>query len=374
MKPMRPAEAEHGVVWRQTPTTCFKYNGWPSVTRDENGVLYAAASSMRLTHVDPVGKNCMWVSRDEGKTWTPPIVVNDSYFDDRDTGITYAGNGRLVMTWFTSFYRDYCQSLIDAEWFGDRDKSITRGFAECWRHISDEEKREYTGTFVKISEDYGVTWSENIRVPLTAPHGCSVCSDGRLIYMGKEHTGDFRKPSPIALYESRDGGYHWDRVGTIPEGADTTYRDMHEPHVVELQSGRLLGAIRVHGRSSAPENSVYLTHSDDGGKTWTVPECLGVDGMPPHLLVNSSGAIICSYGCRNPDAPDGRSESAVVSYDGGETWTEDYFLAPCEGPQFDLGYPASVELSDGSILTVYYQALPGEWHTSVLYTKWKLNR
>ena len=85
MKSFRP-EVEHGIVFRQKPTTCFKYNGWPTVCKDENGVLYAAASSMRMSHVDPTGKNCMWISKDEGKTWCPPIVVNDSYFDDRNAG------------------------------------------------------------------------------------------------------------------------------------------------------------------------------------------------------------------------------------------------------------------------------------------------
>ena len=118
--------------------------------------------------------------------------------------------------------------------------------------------------------------------------------------------------------------------------------------------------------------SVYTTFSDDKGKTWSVPKCIGVDGLPPHLLVHSSGAIICSYACRTEG---NHSERAVVSYDNGETWTEDYCLydfAEHNVLQKDMGYPASVELSDGSILTVYYQCLPGQWHTSVLYTKWRL--
>ena len=42
----------------------FKYNGWPSVCKDDRGVLYAVASSMRLSHVDPCGKNCMYMSYD----------------------------------------------------------------------------------------------------------------------------------------------------------------------------------------------------------------------------------------------------------------------------------------------------------------------
>ena len=67
-------------------------------------------------------------------------------------------------------------------------------------------------------------------------------------------------------------------------------------------------------------------------------------------------------------------ERAVVSYDNGKTWTEDYELDMHVSPnQHDLGYPASVELSDGSIYTVYYQAFGDEDMTSILATKWRLN-
>ena len=40
--------------------------------------------------------------------------------------------------------------------------------------------------------------------------------------------------------------------------------------------------------------------------------------------------------------------------------------------QYDLGYPCTAELPDGSLITVYYQSLKGDWYPSVLYTKWKL--
>ena len=70
MREIRP-QAEQGIVWRN-PKSIFKYNGWPSVCRDERGVLYATASSFRIQHVDPVGKNAMFVSFNDGKTWTRP--------------------------------------------------------------------------------------------------------------------------------------------------------------------------------------------------------------------------------------------------------------------------------------------------------------
>ncbi len=43
-------ERKHGIVNRAT-NTFFEMQGWPSVCRDENGVLYAVASGMRMGHV-----------------------------------------------------------------------------------------------------------------------------------------------------------------------------------------------------------------------------------------------------------------------------------------------------------------------------------
>ena len=42
-------EVTQGIVNRVT-TSYFRYQGWPSVARDENGTLYAVASSFRTHH------------------------------------------------------------------------------------------------------------------------------------------------------------------------------------------------------------------------------------------------------------------------------------------------------------------------------------
>ena len=362
-------ETEHGIVYRNVDNTLFKYNGWPTIARDDRGVLYVTASSMRLTHGDPAGKNCMWVSFNEGKTWTKPIVVNDSKFDDRDTGICYIGGGKMVISWFTETDHEFYDGLINATWYHPEDKALTQGFGNMLKNLSSDEIEDGIAAFVKCSDDYGVTWSDPIKVPLTSPHGPSLCADGSLVFMGKEMKGEYVAPVPIVVYTSRDAGHTWEHTGTVPAGDDCTIEQMHEPHVIELPNGRLLGAIRVHGRPNDPPHTVYTTFSDDHGKTWSTPVSIDTDGMPPHLMVHSSGAVLCAYGCRT----EGKwSERVAVSYDNGETWTEDYLLDDRLGPQKDLGYPSSVELSDGSILTVYYQALPTDVHTSVLYTKWRL--
>lgn len=359
-------DVEHGVVHRVTGSL-FNYHGWPSICKDNRGVLYAAASGFRITHVDPCGKNCMYMSFNEGKTWTPPIVVNDSFLDDRDTGVFAWGDGNMVLSWFSERDPDDCEPMQSYDWLPDCCKSMVKGFAGSWKTLP---KEELIGrSYVKMSKDHGVTWTDPVVVPVTSPHGPVVLEDGTMVYMGKYMNPDYLAPNPICVYSSHDGGMTWEHTGDIPEGNGITNENMHEPHMIELPSGRLLGAIRIHGITSQPDYTVYITHSDDKGKTWSTPVGIGVDGSPPHLMLHSSGAVICSYSRRRSE--NDRGERACVSYDGGETWSEDYDIAS-KMKQADHGYPASVELSDGSILTVYYMSYGYETNCSVLSTRWRL--
>lgn len=90
---------EFGVVGRITEGF-FRYQAWPTVAKDEKGVLYVGTSSHRLGHVCPFGKDYLYISRDDGATWEGPIIVNDSLLDDRDAGLRAWGDGQLVLTWF----------------------------------------------------------------------------------------------------------------------------------------------------------------------------------------------------------------------------------------------------------------------------------
>lgn len=366
MREIRP-QAEQGIVWRN-PKSIFKYNGWPSVCRDERGVLYATASSFRIQHVDPVGKNAMFVSFNDGKTWTRPIVVNDSYLDDRDTGVASLGDGKMIISWFSLRYDDDCAGHANFEWEKPYDKETILSMGRVCKLLPQEEMK--SGAYVKVSDDYGVSWSEPIAVPMTAPHGPSRLSDGRAVFLGKDMFPREDGKSHIASYISADGGRTWEKTGDVPLPPDLTWDHLHEPHVIELPSGRLLGAIRVHCRQVEPVNTCYTTYSDDGGKTWSMPKSTDVDGLPPHLFLHSSGAVILSYACR---ASEKKSERAAVSYDGGETWSDDYVLND-NIPFSDLGYPATTECADGSLITVYYQCYPGDDFCSVLQTKWKLEK
>jgi len=370
MKTIHP-EAAHGII-HHVKNSLYGYQGWPTVAKDENGVLYAVCSGFRVQHICPFGKTVMYISKNNGRTWTPPIVINDTYMDDRDAGILYLGNGKMLVSWFTHSPEEYTKRYRD--WIVNNAgaaRQMVEGALADYASLPEEE--QVGGSYIRISEDYGVTWGDIIRVPVSAPHGPNVKKDGTLIYFGnkmyrdKVHIGKVDANDWLAFCVSSDGGQTWQERHTfaMPDWV-TEDVDLCEPHVIELPTGRLYGVIRIDGGGRF---SIATTYSDDGGCTWSELVDTGVKGAPPHLLLHSSGALICSFGRRSE--PYG--EFAWVSYDMGETWAEEYAI-DTNATDGDLGYPATVELEDGSLLTVYYQKLPGEEKTSLLYTQWKLGK
>lgn len=355
---------EHGIVGR-IGDGIFRYQGWPTVCRDERGVLYAASSGYRLGHVCPCGKNIMFVSEDEGKSWTSPIVINDTVLDDRDAGIVSLGNGKMLLSWFNHPMEFYEERYYDVEHFVPAAKlPIARACIDYWKQLG--EKENHKGSFVKLSNDYGRTWGKAIKVPATSPHGPIKLSDGKLIWIGREFHSEYPTDA-ILVMESADDGETWQVISEIEQPEQYKGALFCEPDVAELPDGRLIGAIRVQGKPVPFGFTIFTCFSDDRGKTWTTPECLGISGSPPHLFVHSSGALVMTY-ARRQDPP---RICARLSYDGGKTFGEEIALNP--SVTSDNGYPSTVELSDGTMLTAYYQRLPEDDFCSILYTKWRID-
>ncbi len=350
---------EHGKIY-YNPNSFFKYCGWPSVCKDAEGTLYAVCSAFRVAHICPFGKTVLFKSFDEGKSWSIPMVINDTYLDDRDAGIICLGGKRMLVSWFSHpkevYLNQYKDGIIDS----------------CYGSASvldmyDKIPTEYSegGSFIRVSDDGGFSWGETVKVPISAPHGPILTKDGTILYLGKEHYSAGKEtPHVISAWGSTDNGIKWTKLGevAIPEG--TRLDNFHEPHTVELCGGRILGIIRAQDMKTYPSFTMYKTCSNDGGKIWSECKPMGISGSPPHLLKHSSGAVILTYARRESPF----SERAVISFDEGESWSEELILS--EAKSADIGYPSSVELSDGSILTVYYQQYGEDGFPSLLYTKW----
>ncbi|TVR58793.1 MAG: exo-alpha-sialidase [Spirochaetaceae bacterium] len=368
--------AEHGVICA-FPKDFFGYFAWPSVARDAAGTLFVGASGLRNRHVGPFGRVVFMRSTDEGNTWTTPRVIHDSPLDDRDTGVVcYPDGRRIVVSWFTLDMKRYMARRKKADTIDDKTSAlIERGLG--W--ITDEGVALSFGSWTKTSENGGITWSDSARSPVTSPHGPVLLKNGKLLYFGKQFPTD-----PDALpaggggiqaVESTDFGKSWTELGTVPLCADTVEQNYHEPHIVELENGRLVGLIRVQnfgdekiGNPNVPHFSLVQTVSDDGGRTFSRAEPLGFHGSPAHIVRHSNGVLVSVYGYR--EKPYG--ERVALSRDGGETWEYNQILRD-DGPDGDLGYPASVELDDGSIFTIYYQKPSSvDDKCGLMWSRWRL--
>ncbi len=361
------------------PNEFYGYFGWPTITRMPDGTLVAASSGLRNGHVCPFGRSVILISQDDGQTWTEPRVVNDTPLDDRDTGILALGDRKLLLSWFTTDHRKTLVSRYDSltdpvqrqKWYN----------ALAWMTDTASERwagKLSSGSWVRFSPDGGETWADPVKVAVNANHGPIQLRSGRLVYFGRRFvtSEEWTGTSDIATMTSDDEGRTWTMAGSVPLYPGTDDGNYHEPHVVETQSGKLIGMIRVQNMQGSPkledagvtQFSLAQTESLDGGQTWSTAEPLNFHGSPPHLLAHSSGALVCVYGYRL----EGYGQRAMISYDEGKSWTYDYVLRD-DGPDHDLGYPSSVELADGSILTMYYQKPESvSDQCALLWTRWTL--
>ncbi len=407
-----------------------KYQAWPTVCKDENGVLYAVCSN-RLKHIDPFGKNCLYKSTDGGVTWDAGTVINDTpYFDDRDCGIVYLGGGKMVMSYFNHKAANYVMNLNSDGSVKDEYTVGSAFYKEwhqwCdWQEIanwgvspSDEKydeivqqiedtktyllsvasgaKADKRGSYLRVSNDYGATWSESFKVEISAPHGPTLMQDGQtLLYVGKESysglagfhaiqysftdaSGNVLTKTDIQNPNKQITGIKKGNTSQLPLPEGMTISQCWEPHGIQLQDGTILAAMRVQPTSNTLHLEVYLTRGivqQNGSIEWSTPVHIaeGQIGAPAHLLQASDGTLIVTYGRRVE--PTGIL--ARVSQDGGLTWGKEIVLSrPANTADDDLGYSATVELSkqngELTFLTVYYQHYNGEKMPSILYTTWKI--
>jgi len=343
------------------------YHGWPTVARRKNGELWVTYSGGRESHVCPFGQVQAMTSRDDGASWSWPRILLDSATDDRDSGVIETTKGSLIVTTFTSLA--YETHLTSATEFSQH---TPKGWISApmapeqlakWRaahgRLNEAERKAELGTWAIRSVDGGRTWSNRIPTVVNSPHGPIQLKDGRLLYAGKRLWTD-RK---IGVSESRDDGLTWQWLAEIPirQGGRGNY---HELHAVEAADGTLVAQIRNHDESDG--RLTLQTESRDHGRTWSEPRPICY-GFPTHLLRLRDGRLLMSYGYRR--VPFGNR--ARVSSDHGKSWSDEITIS-ADGKDGDLGYPSTIELADGTLLTVWYQSMPKPTRAVLRQAKWRL--
>lgn len=334
------------VIYKSQET--LGYFAWPSVESLGGSRLIAVASGFRQGHVDPYGKVVGWISEDNGETWGEPFVIADTVLDDRDAGVVY-WNGRIIVTWFTAPVRNY-KGQGNAEWD-----------AYC-ANITAEQEARCLGANMSVSEDGGLTWSEPELIPVFSPHGAVVGPDGELVYVGYSHydqaLGAFTK---IGVITSTDGKT-WSDVKVIADTDEKNGYGFHEPHGIYAADGTLVVQLRT-------DRGIFQCESSDNGESFSDFHLIcDAKDTPPHLLMLDDGTLVLTYGYRA--SPFG--VRVRLSYDNGISWSGEYIITG-DGTEWDMGYTDTVQLSDGRMLTVYYQKqLVSDRHVGIMQVIWDL--
>jgi len=156
------------------------------------------------------------------------------------------------------------------------------------------------------------------------------------------------------FFSSADDGLTWTLAGVIAS------QDVNETTPLLLLDGSLLAC----GRTTRGRH-LELFRSADHGATWKAEGPVTASGEhPADLTALADGRIVLTYGDRTgalPGSkwPEGSPGSATfphgievrVSADAGRTWSPPERIATFDG---DGGYPATVQLRDGRLLTAYY--------------------
>ncbi len=303
---------------------------WPNLTLLPDGSI-AAIIFNRPSHGLEEGDVDCYVSRDEGMTWEYASTVTDhepgTVRMNHAAGLSPEGDLMVLCSgWGGRSFREYILPVV-----------------------------------VCRSPDGGKTWDRSFTVDLPPnmpdliPYGDIFRVDGETL-AAAAYDGFFARGQNRAwLLFSRDNGLHWGDpvlIGDTGNGYPPTGRflNFNETAVLPLGGRRWIAAARRYVASA----DIQLLVSDSGGRFWNVPEDMhgrGLTGRSEHpgdLTELPDGRILLTYGIRHGE----RGLGGRISADGGRTWGDPFVVITYGGK--DGGYPSSMVLEDGSVLTAYY--------------------
>lgn len=311
--------------------------GRPAVVVDGDGyfpVLIRLHSGEALSvlrggapHVGVKGRLDLVLSKD-GRTWSKPWVAIDEEQDDRNPAFGQLKDGTVLLA--------YC---------------IASGYdATGLTFVGARKDRAFDGVYLMRSTDKGKTWSKPVRDETiykfyagqghVSPYGKIIEMPDGDVLMAVYFEFFDERGNQSYLFRSRDNGKTWGNPVLLG-------KHYNETAIQRLPDGRLLAALR-----SEKGGRLAVSESRDQGRTWSPPVQVTKDNEhPADLIVLKDGRVLMTYGQRN--AP--RGVHAMISNDGRSWDPARRIVLADDAPNGDCGYPSSIELASGEILTMYYQ-------------------
>lgn len=306
---------------------------WPNLTVMKDGTIIATIFN-QPSHAKREGDVECWASTD-GRFWEKRGVpaVHDPNANRMNVAAGLASNGDL---------------LVVASGWSLKPPSSADGSRELIAILR---------PWVSRSSDGGKTWTvAKEAFPLAEPSMSEFipfgdilpAADGSLRVLAYAQSSD-KVTNKVSMFRSDDDGKTWTTMSYISDGKNVSAvpSGHNETAFMHVGNGKWIAAARRWRAGQAMD----LFHSNDDGKTWQYGGQLSEDSQhPAHVLRLKNGNLLLTYGNRIK----GQYGVAVkTSKDGGKTWSEPSLVVD-DLTSGDSGYPSSVELPDGKILTAYY--------------------
>lgn len=337
------------------------YSAFPHVVRMEGDELLLAFRQApredRVRHTHPRSLITLIRSYDLGESWDAENAGQTAAGGGQELGLIYLGDGKVG-------------GALAAHEVVPVHEAGRSGFAHSHAH---EYPFRNVGALWCWSDNYGLSWRVDDAVLVgDRLQACAPpvrLSDGSLV-IPSYGSGGRKAVSSAYLHFSADGGRTWTETVTMARGTRRT-RHYHEPAVLELEPGHLLGMQRYAAADPSDKRftpGIFWQHeSTDYGRTWSRPQPTAVrSGACPRLLTLRDGRLLLTYGRRT--APYGIYAS--ISEDGGRSWGDTAWLLR-RTRDADQGYTSSLELDDGRIFTTSY-AKNGRGITGITGTFWSV--
>jgi hypothetical protein len=313
---------------------------WPNLTLLPDGSI-AAVIYNRPCHLTAEGEVDCWVSVDGGRRWAKrgSAAPHEPGTARANVAAGLAHNGDLV--------------VLVSGW----------GYAPKFR-------TRRLPPWVCRSSDLGRTWSVDKRASavlmppgadyedrgqrMIKPFGDVVALPGRRLAASFYH--DY---GAVWVHFSDDDGRTWSQAAVLSDD------HRGETAILRLRADRWLAAARVERGpdQKTPPWGLGLFASADEGRTWSLQGNVTEPNQHPgHLLRLADGRVLLTFGMRDVGAIGFRT-----SDDEGRTWHATGVLQTLG--RGDLGYPATVQMADGTLVTAYYYSQPA-YHMGVV--RWTL--
>ncbi len=300
---------------------------WPNLTLTTQGEVLAILHNQPSHGLKEGDVEC-WASPD-GLTWTRRSVVtrHDPNTIRMNHAAGLARNGDLV--------------VLCSGWTNEQ---------QAERPKQAPFRDAVLRAWVMRSNDGGRTWEKRDTFPAAEPGWTEHIPFGD-IWAGDDgalhascYQGEYDDPTKSSKtkgwrswhFRSDDDGWTWRPVSLIGP-------KHNETDLFPLGGRRWLAAARI--------TRTELFRSDDDGATWSQPQPVtGKNEINGHLTRLKDGRLLLTYGVRVAGQ---QGVCAKLSKDEGRTWSEPLRLAHSLDDS-DCGYPSSVQLPTGAMVTAWY--------------------